>query len=93
MKEILFLSVAISIIFFIVRAVELKFVKKQELDPKNLAMDSLYVFISSSFAQLIMGQIGDIGDIGSMLGGGIEGVSDGGANGNVPGVFTNNPEF
>ena len=93
MKEILFLSVAISIIFFIVRAVELKFVKKQELDPKNLAMDSLYVFMSSSFAQLIMGQIGDIGDIGSMLGGGIEGVSDGGASGNVPGVFTNNPEF
>ena len=93
MKESLFLSVAISIIFFIVRAVELKFVKKQELDPKNLAMDSLYVFISSSFAQLIMGQIGDIGDIGSMLGGGIEGVSDGGASGNVPGVFTNNPEF
>ena len=88
MKDILILSIAISLVFFFVRAGELKLVKKQELDIKTLAMDSIYVFISSSFAQLAMTQVGDLEQLSSVLSGGGESnpVS-------IPGVFTNNPEF
>ena len=88
MKDLLFLSTVISIIYFLVRAGELKLVKKQELDIKNLAMDSLYVFISSGFSQLVMTQMGEIENIPSFLTGGGEGGDT-----TVPGVFTNPPEF
>tara|TARA_B100001057_G_C22619119_1_gene859745 strand:- start:167 stop:433 length:267 start_codon:yes stop_codon:yes gene_type:complete len=88
MKDILILSIAISLVFFFVRAGELKLIKKQELDVKTLAMDSLYVFISSSFAQLVMGQVGDFENLSSVLSSGGESVSA-----SIPGVFTNNPEF
>lgn len=87
MKDILILSVAISVIFFFIRASELKLVKKQDLDIKSLAMDSLYVFLSSSFAQLVMGQVGDFENLSSLLGGDSDGTPV------VPGVFTNTPEF
>ena len=90
MKDILFLSLAISIVFFILRAVELKLVKKQELDLKSVAMDSLYVLISSGFTQLAMSQLGDMGDLSSLMGGGEGGGDSGGV---IPGVFTNAPEF
>tara|TARA_B100001093_G_scaffold519702_1_gene609929 strand:- start:3373 stop:3642 length:270 start_codon:yes stop_codon:yes gene_type:complete len=89
MKDILFLSVAISLVFFFVRAGELKLVKKQELDIKTLSMDSLYVFISSGFAQLVMGQMGDMEGLTSFLGD--TGISS--SLPSVPGVFTDAPEF
>ena len=88
MKDILILSIAISLVFFFVRAGELKLVKKQELDIKSLAMDSVYVFISSSFAQLAMTQVGDLDNFSSVLSGGGDSSPA-----SIPGVFTNNPEF
>ena len=88
MKDILILSIAISLVFFFVRAGELKLVKKQELDIKSLAMDSVYVFISSSFAQLAMTQVGDLENFSSVLSGGGESSPV-----SIPGVFTNAPEF
>ena len=86
LKDILLLSALVSFVYFLVRAVETKFVKKEELDLKLLAMDGMYVFISSGFAQLVISQMGTMDGLESMMGGDGEAAT-------VPDVFTNNPEF
>ena len=86
MKDILLVSALVSLVYFVVKAVETKFVKKEDLDIKHLAMDGAYVFISSGLAQFALSQMGSMDGMESFMGGG-EVAKE------VPGVFTNEPSF
>ena len=86
MKDIFLVSALVAVVYFVVKAVETKFVKKSELDIKSLAMDGAYVFVSSGLAQFALSQMGPIDGMDSFMGGGD-------AEKAIPGVFTNDPGF
>ena len=86
MKDLIMLSLVISLLFFAMKVFEVKMIKKGEIDLKSLANESMYALIAAGAAQFVMSQIGDMSGLSSMIGGEGEAPS-------VPGAFTNEPEF
>tara|TARA_B100001175_G_C18942215_1_gene371924 strand:- start:113 stop:382 length:270 start_codon:yes stop_codon:yes gene_type:complete len=89
MKDLVMMSLVISLLFFAMKVFEVKMIKKGEIDFKSLANESMYVLVAAGMAQFVMSQIGDmsgLSGLSSMIGGDGEAPS-------VPGAFTNEPEF
>ena len=89
MKDLIMLSLVISLLFFAMKVFEVKMIKKGEIDFKSLANESMYVLVAAGMAQFVMSQIGDmsgLSGLSSMIGGDGEPPS-------IPGAFTNEPEF
>ena len=89
MKDLIMLSLVISLLFFAMKVFEVKMIKKGEIDFKSLANESMYVLVAAGMAQFVMSQIGDmsgLSGLSSMIGGDGESPS-------IPGAFTNEPEF
>ena len=80
MDNIFFIAAIISIIFFIAKFIEMRFVEKESKPLKILFRDSLLVYFSVVFGHFVIGQINP------MLHGGSN-------SSNVTPVFTDNPGF
>jgi hypothetical protein len=72
-------SLAISIIYFIFRFIEMRFIIKENKPLKNLTTDSLIVFISSLLSLLLLDQF----NINELIGNAKENLS----------AFTSAPDF
>jgi len=81
MDNIFFIAGIISIVFFIAKFIEMRFVEKESKPLKYLIRDSLLVYFSVVFGNFVIGQINP------MLSGG------GPVKTNVTPVFTDNPGF
>ena len=80
MYNIFFIAAIISIIFFIAKFIEMRFVEKESKPLKILFRDSLLVYFSVVFGHFVIGQINPL--------------LNGGSNStNVTPVFTDNPGF
>ncbi|MAP67417.1 MAG: hypothetical protein CMF80_06955 [Candidatus Marinimicrobia bacterium] len=88
MKELLVSSVLISLVFLAIKIFESKLIKKEEINFKNLANESIYVLFAASGAQFVLSQMGDISSISSMFGDSVGEVGSG-----IPNAFTNEPDF
>ena len=88
MKELLVSSVLISLVFLAIKIFENKLIKKEDIDFKSLANESMYVLLAASGAQFVISQMGDISSLSSMFGDG-----DGSSTGVIPNAFTNDPDF
>ena len=75
------LSIAISIVYLIVRFIEMRFVNKDSIPLKLLFRDTLFVFFSVIAGQFLAQQLSFTFDE-TMAGGS-----------SSPAVFTDNPEF
>jgi uncharacterized membrane protein YbjE (DUF340 family) len=80
MDNIFIIAGVISVIFFISKFIEMRFVEKESKPLKFLIRDSLLVYFSVVFGDFIVGQINPI----------IKGLSI--ESGSTP-VFTDNPGF
>jgi len=69
----------ISLIYFIIKFIEMRFILKENKPLKQLIIDSLIVFISSIFTILILEQF-NLNDL-------LTSVK------NTPSAFVNNPDF
>ena len=80
MDNIFFIATVISIIFFISKFIEMRFVEKESKPLKILFRDSLLVYFCVVFGHFVIGQINPL--------------LHGGSNSqNVTPVFTDNPGF
>lgn len=77
MDNIFILSGIISIVFFLVKFTEMRFIEKENKPLKHLIRDSLFVYFSVLFGSFILSQIAPV----------IENV------GQTQMVFTGNPDF
>jgi hypothetical protein len=81
MDNIFFIAAIISIVFFIAKFIEMRFVEKESKPLKFLIRDALLVYFSVVFGNFVIGQINPI-------------LSSGGSNKSVvTPVFTDNPGF
>jgi hypothetical protein len=79
MDNIFFIAAIISVIFFIAKFIEMRFVEKESKPLKLLIRDALLVYFSVVFGDFIIGQISPI--------------LKGGSHANNTPVFTDNPGF
>ena len=80
MDNIFVIAAIISIVFFIAKFIEMRFVEKESKPLKILFRDSLLVYFSVVFGDFVIGQINPL--------------LHGGSNSkNVTPVFTDNPGF
>jgi hypothetical protein len=80
MENIFVIAAIISIIFFIAKFLEMRFVENESKPLKLLIRDSLLVYFSVVFGNFIIGQINPI-------------LTGGNKSANVTPVFTDNPGF
>jgi hypothetical protein len=82
MDNIFFISAIISIVFFIAKFIEMRFVEKESKPLKFLIRDALLVYFSVVFGNFVIGQINPV-------------LSGGGSSSkpNITPVFTDNPGF
>ena len=83
MQNIFMIAVIISVIYFIVKYIEMKFVEKEPKPLKLLVRDSILVYFSVIVSYFLMDQVSSL----TQSGGTIVPTS-----GSTP-VFTDNPEF
>ena len=83
MENIFIIAAVISIIFLIVKFIEMRYIEKDSKPLKLLIRDSLLVYFSVVSGYFIMEQLKPVMQNGDVLNGG---------GGTTP-VFTNNPEF
>ena len=79
MASVFVISAVISIIYFIIRFIEMRFVDKEAKPLKFLIRDALLVYVSVIMGHFILSQLKPI-------------IQEGGAI-SAPQVFTGNPEF
>jgi hypothetical protein len=75
------LAIAISIVYLVVRFIEMRFVNKDSIPLKLLFRDTLFVFFSVIAGQFVVQQLSSAFD---------DNMSGGSSS---PAVFTDNPEF
>ena len=75
------LAIAISIVYLVVRFIEMRFVNKDSIPLKLLFRDTLFVFFSVIAGQFVLQQLSSVLD---------DNMSGGSS---PPAVFTDNPEF
>lgn len=75
------LAIAISIVYLVVRFIEMRFVNKDSIPLKLLFRDTLFVFFSVIAGQFVVQQLSSTFD---------DNISGGSSS---PTVFTDNPEF
>ena len=76
------ISIAISICYFAIKFLEMRFVLKENKPLKVLFRDSVIVCISSFLGLFVLDQIEPLTN-----------VMNGGGNGKAPAVFVNDPDF
>ena len=81
MDNIFIIAAVISVIFLIVKFMEMRFVEKENKPLKILIRDAILVYLSVIFGNFVLGQVNPI----------MKGVSMGGSK--VTPVFTDNPAF
>lgn len=79
MDNIFLVAAVISIIFFIVKFIEMRFIEKENKPLKYLIRDSLLVYFSVITGNFVIEQI--------------QPMMEGGTVNNSPAVFTDNPNF
>ena len=79
MDNIFLIAAIISIVFFIVKFIEMRFIEKENKPLKYLIRDSLLVYFSVITGNFVIEQI--------------QPMMDGGTVNNSPVVFTDNPNF
>jgi len=81
MQNIFVVAAVISVIFFIVKFIEMRFVDKESKPLKFLIRDSLLVYLSVIFGNFVIEQLKPV-------------IQDGGEGAiSNPAVFTDNPGF
>lgn len=80
MDNIFFIAAIISIVFFIAKFIEMRFVEKESKPLKYLIRDSLLVYFSVVFGNFVMVQINPM-------------LQGGSVKTNVTPIFTDNPGF
>ena len=80
MDNIFFIAAIISIVFFIAKFIEMRFVEKESKPLKYLIRDSLLVYFSVVFGNFVMEQIKPM-------------LQGGSVKTNVTPIFTDNPGF
>jgi hypothetical protein len=80
MDNIFFIAAIISIVFFIAKFIEMRFVEKESKPLKYLIRDSLLVYFSVVFGNFVIGQLNPV-------------LQGGSAKINITPVFTDNPGF
>lgn len=80
MDNIFIIAAVISVIFFISKFIEMRFVDKETKPLKLLIRDSLLVYFSVVFGDFVIGQINPM-------------LKGGASTSNVTPVFTDNPGF
>lgn len=79
MENIFLVAAIISIIFFIIKFIEMRFIEKESKPLKYLIRDSLLVYFSVVIGHFVIDQIKPLSEQ---------------VNSNIqPGVFTDNPNF
>ena len=79
MSNLLMTSAIISVIYFLIKFFEMRFIIKENKPLKQLVIDSLIVFIASTSTILLLEQF----NLGELIGNTKE----------VPGAFINKPDF
>ena len=74
------IATAISVVYFIIKYIEVRMVKKDDDPMSKLMKDSLVVFLSCVVGLFVLGQVGTI-------------LSDGGGKRGGSLAFTDNPNF
>jgi hypothetical protein len=80
MHNIFLISAIISVIFFIIKFIEMRFIEKESKPLKLLIRDSLLVYFSVLAGSFILDQLKPI-------------IHEGGEKTGSPVVFTDNPDF
>jgi hypothetical protein len=80
MHNIFLISAIISVIFFIIKFIEMRFIEKESKPLKLLIRDSLLVYFSVLVGSFILDQLKPI-------------IHEGGEKVGSPIVFTDNPDF
>jgi len=80
MKNIFIISAIISIIFFIIKFIEMRFIEKESKPLKLLIRDALLVYFSVFVGYFILDQLKPV-------------IQEGGTNVENPAVFTDSPGF
>jgi len=80
MNNLLIIALIVSILFFIIKMIELKSIEKESKPLKFLVKDTIIVYISVVIGYFIMEQLQPL-------------IMEGGLNNYSPNVFTNNPSF
>ena len=57
-ENIYLLSLFCSVIFLVIKFIDIRFIKKKEIDLKNLGIDSIIVYFSSIASIVILKQFG-----------------------------------
>ena len=57
-ENIYLLSLFASVIFLVIKFLDIRFIKKEEIDLKNLCIDSIIVYFSSIASIVILKQFG-----------------------------------
>lgn len=57
-ENIYLLSLFASVIFLVIKFLDIRFIKKEEIDLKNLGIDSIIVYFSSIASIVILKQFG-----------------------------------
>ena len=91
MNNIFLVAAIISVIFFIVKFVEMRFIEKENKPLKYLIRDSLLVYFSVLTGYFVIEQVQPMME-GAMNGGSSSGSGSGSGSTNVA-VFTDNPGF
>jgi len=60
MENKFFISTIISIIYFIAKFIDMRYISKNDIPLKSLVKDTILVFVSSAIAYFIIEQIGDV---------------------------------
>ena len=80
MDNIFIIAAIISVVFFISKFIEMRFIEKETRPLKFLIRDSLLVYFSVVFGDFIIGQINPM-------------IKGGSSASNITPVFTDNPGF
>mgnify|MGYP001210920345 CR=1 FL=1 len=80
MENSIQIAIIIAVVFFIIKFIDIKFIKKSDQPLKSILIDSLITFVSTILGLFIMDQFGFVK---SMIGGSTDQVQ----------AFVSNPEF
>ena len=80
MDNIFFIAAIISIVFFVAKFIEMRFIEKESKPLKYLIRDSLLVYFSVVFGNFVIGQINPM-------------LQGGSTKANITPIFTDNPGF
>ena len=80
MENTIQIALIIAIVFFIIKFIDIKFIKKSDQPLKSIVIDSLITFVSTILGLFIMDQFGFVK---SMIGASTDQVQ----------AFVSNPEF